>query len=425
MLFNSVNRHCLHNIVQLAQTHTVEAAEDIFDERGIKLWAKGRPVSADLQEKLLRRKLAKPLEATLAVEGAVAFSNVVDACRAQAEDNPLFARFASRDALALLGGLRTIPLPQPLRLLLTTAHANGNRSFGHALATILVCACIATRLNASEHDAQTLLTAALLHDLGEMYIHPDYLSGSQQLRPHDWKHVASHPRIGQLLIQELTTLPAAIGLCVAHHHERLDGSGYPNQLERSKLHRLGGWLAVAETVGAILSGGHPGAPLRAALALRLVPEEFDRDAVAAVTQALRKDGDSFGEDDCQGGADTHATHARLDRAITRAEDLHASLDTPFARQSVAMALQQLHNLEKSLRATGAAEAASLGEELDRQLVAESSQVAREIDWRMRSLARNLYLRAETHADGADLALLAPLIETLDDASPAGAAAASA
>ena len=425
MLFNSVNQHCLHNIVQLAQTHSVEAAEDIFDERGIKLWAKGKAVSADLQEKLLRRKLAKPLEATLAVEGAVAFSNVVEACRAQAEENPLFARLASRDALALLNGLRTIPLPQPLRLLLTTAHASGNRSFKHALATILACACIATRLNASEHDAQTLLTAALLHDLGEMYIHPDYLSGSHQLRPHEWKHVASHPRIGQLLIQELTTLPAAIGLCVAHHHERLDGSGYPNQLERSKLHRLGNWLAVAETAGAILSGGHPGAPLRAALALRLVPEEFDRDAVAAVTQALRKDGDSFGEDDCQGWPDTHATHARLDGAIAHAEDLHASIDAPFARQIVAMALQHLHNLEKSLRATGAAEAALLGEELDQQLVAESGQVAREIDWRMRSLARNLYLRAEAHADGANLALLAPLIEALDDAPQAEVAAASA
>ncbi|KON80543.1 HD domain-containing protein [Azoarcus sp. PA01] len=424
MLFNSVNQHCLHNIVQLAQTHAVEAAEDIFDERGIKLWAKGRPVSADLQEKLLRRKLAKPLEATLAVEGAVAFSDVVEACREQVEDNPLFARLASRDALALLGELRTIPLPQPLRLLLTTAQASGNRSFGHALATMLVCACIATRLNASEHDAQTLLTAALLHDLGEMYIHPDYLSGSRQLRPHEWKHVASHPRIGQLLIQELTTLPTAIGRCVAHHHERLDGSGYPNQLERSKLHRLGSWLAVAETAGAILSSGHPGAPSRAALALRLVPEEFDRDAVAAVTQALRKDGDSFGDDDCQGAPDTHAIPARLDCAISRAEDLHASLDTPFARQIVATALQQLHNLEKSLRATGAAEAASLGEQLDRQLVAESGQVAREIDWRMRNLARNLHLRAEAYADGANLARLTPLIETLDGALPAGAASAA-
>ncbi len=416
MLFNSVNQHCLNNIVRLAETRTVEAAEDIFDERGTKLWAKGKPVPADLQEKLLRRKLAKPLEATLAVEGAVGFPDIIDACRTHLEQNPLFGRIVDRDALGLLNGLRNTPLPQPLRLLLTTAHANGSRSHHHSLSTMLVCAGIASRLDAGELDAQHLLMAALLHDLGEMYINPDYLRGDRRLQPHEWKHVASHPRVGQLLIQELTTLPAAVSLCVAHHHERFDGSGYPNQLERSKHHRLGGWLAVADSVSAILTRGDCGAPLRAALALRIVPEEFDRDAVAVVTQALRKNDDHFdGQDDCGCFDRIAATCGQLQVATERARSLQAVSD-PLVRQASAFALAQLQNLSKSLRATGAIEAGALGKDaFEPELVAEVCLIVKEVDWRMRNLARNLHLRAEAqvHAETDPLPHLAPLIEALD------------
>ena len=414
MLFNSVNQHCLNSIVRLAETRPVEAAEDIFDERGMKLWAKGKPVSADLQEKLLRRKLAKPLEATLAVEGAIGFPEIIEACRAHLEQNPLFSRLVDRGALGLLDGLRNLPLPQPLRLLLTTAHVGGTRSYHHALATMLVCAAIASRLSASEQEAQHLLISALLHDLGEIYINPDYLDDSRRLLPHEWKHVASHPRVGQLLIQELTTMPAVVGLCVAHHHERLDGSGYPQQIERSKHHRLGGWLAVGDSVGAILSRGDAGAPLRAALALRIVPEEFDRDAVAVVTQALRKNGDRFdAEEDCSCFDKVRTTCHQLDAAVEQARALQAA-PGPMVRQAAAFALAQLQNLSKSLRATGAVEAGSLAHDLlDVQVVTEVCLIVREVEWRMRNLARNLHLRAEMRSDGDPLVQLAPLIEALD------------
>lgn len=416
MVFNSVNQHCLNSIVELAETRTVEAAEDIYDDRGMKLWAKGKPVSAELQEKLLRRKLAKPLEATLTVESAVAFGDIVGACRTHLDENPLFGRLVNRDALGLINGMKNIPLPQPLRLLLTAAHAKGSNSFKHALATILVSASIAARLNASEHDAQLLLMAALLHDLGEMYINPDYLRDSYRLPPAEWKHVASHPRIGQLLIAELTTLPATVGLCVAHHHERLDGSGYPNQVERSKHSRLGSWLAVADSVGAILSRGDYGAPLRAALALRIVPEEFDHEAVAAVTQALRKGDDTFGAPvDGSFVTAAQASWERIRTTIARADALRSdATSTPFIRQTASSALNLLQNLDKSLRSTGVMEAITLGADvLDAELVAEINLVVREVDWRMRNLARNLHLRAEAQENSSCLDQLAPLIQALD------------
>lgn len=418
MVFNSVNQHCLNSIVELAETRTVEASEDIYDERGIKLWAKGKPVSADLQEKLLRRRLAKPLEATLAVEGAVAFGDVVGACRARIDDGPLFQRLVNREALTLIDGMKSIPLPQPLRLLLTTAHSKGSNSFRHAIATILVSAGIAARLRLSDHDAQLLLTAALLHDLGEMYINPEYLKDSYRLPPSEWKHVASHPRVGELLITELTTLPVAVAHCVGHHHERLDGSGYPNQLERARHTRLGSFLAIADSVAAILARGDAGAPLRAALALRIVPEEFNPEAVAVVTQALRHGDDSFGTPADGGFAQAvERSVERLRRTTACAQTVRAAAGAGFIRQTAESALNLLHNLDKSLRSTGVLEAISLGPGiLDDELVAEINLVVREIDWRMRNLARNLHLRAEAQSNAAYLAELQPLIQALDDSA---------
>ena len=411
MTFNSVNQYCLDSIVEMSKTRSLEAADDICDEHGRKLWAKGNQVSADLREKLLRRKLSKPLEASLAVEGAVNFATIVTDCKSFLDEHPQFGRLLNRDALGLLAGMRNVPLPQPMRLLLTSTHVAGGHSYSHALATMLVCAGIAGRLGASELDAQHLLMAALLHDLGEMYVNPDYLRQAYRLEPQEWKHVASHPRIGQLLLQELTTLPRVVGDCIALHHERLDGSGYPSQVDSSKTHRLGGWLAVADSVGAILARGDDGAPLRAALALRIVPEEFDRDAVGTVIQALRKSDDSFGDSlDTDGLIAARTVREQLSSSIEIANSLETGSTDPFVVNTARGALQLLYNLDKSMRATGAVELEAFGAEaIDAEVLTEVTVIIREIGWRMRNLARNLQIRTEAHADATSLPELAPLI----------------
>ena len=57
--FCTVNAHCLENIVRLSDDMEVLASHDIVDDRGIKLWAKGKPVSRALQEKNAQAPAAK------------------------------------------------------------------------------------------------------------------------------------------------------------------------------------------------------------------------------------------------------------------------------------------------------------------------------------------------------------------------------
>ena len=60
--FHTTNPHALAVILEASETRSIMASEDIFDLKGIKLWAKNQPVTADLQRKLMDRALQRPLE---------------------------------------------------------------------------------------------------------------------------------------------------------------------------------------------------------------------------------------------------------------------------------------------------------------------------------------------------------------------------
>jgi len=415
MSFNTVNPYCLERIVALAETRDVVAAEDIFDDSGVKLWAKGGRVTRDLQQKLLKRKLMHPLEVALTVDDAVTFASVMDDALLLVQKDPLLARFAgSREALALLQDMRKLALPTPVSLLLTATRERQRNSFDHNLYTVLISLGIGAKLRISDMDARTLLLAALMHDLGEMYINPEYLHSPQRLAPKDWKYVAAHPIIGRMLIREMTKLPEAVADCVALHHERLDGSGYPNQISGTKSGRLGGWLAVADSVAAIVARGGNGCSARVALAMRIVPEEFDREAVSAVLATLQDWPDDVSGSDTVGCVErAQKAMIRMDTALLAAASAKKLPQDTFTQQVLSEVIVVLGNVHKSVHATGIV-SGQIGSLIDDPHVqTEINQVIREVEWRLRNLARNTHLRAESHAGSGAVAALAGVIAALD------------
>jgi len=412
----AVNGFCLEHILDLSERRDIVAAEDIIDDRGIKLWAKGQRVSRSLQEKLLRHKLVRPLETALTVDGGVLCEQVVDACKNLIEQSELLGRICGvADARRLLDGFRQTPMPGPLKLLLTTAKDTGMATYEHSLHCVAVSAGIAARTKLTEHDAYHLMIAALMHDIGELYVNPDYIRGSAPLAPSEWKYVAAHPRVGQILIQELTTLPAPISVAVAEHHERLDGSGYPAQSLGHDVSRTGKMLAVADTAAAIIANHKTQTAARLSLALRIVPGEYDRAICGVLTEVL----DTIALVDIA-DADDHCLERLGDivERLNRATELASALvDTPPSKitgDTCKYVLDGLNALSKALSATGAVEAL-LMEEIahDRNLIAEIFLVSREVDWRLRNQARNIYCRLDVVGHGKHLPEVMPLIDALD------------
>ena len=75
---SQANPDFLAAIIRASASYSIVASQDIVDVRGLKLWAKGLPVSAALQQRLLERKLLNPIEACLMAEDGVTHFSLME-----------------------------------------------------------------------------------------------------------------------------------------------------------------------------------------------------------------------------------------------------------------------------------------------------------------------------------------------------------
>jgi hypothetical protein len=323
---NEANPQALDAIVKASETYSIVASRDIVDVRGLKLWAKGQPVSSALQQRLLERKLQHPLEVCLTAEDGVTLFGVHDDLKAWLDDssNPL------SDALrpwapALLEQVKRLPLRSVAQLLLTAALATRPTSLPHAVSAMAIAGAMMLSRNRSAVDVRLAMLGGLLHDLGEVYIQPQYLDHSGPLDLLGHKHLVVHPRVAQLLLKTTTDYPEILCRAIGEHHERLDGSGYPARLVGDKMSELGRLLAVVEVTLGILRS--PRAPLtRASFALRVVPGEFDPLWVALICDAARLSSEKT-PDDTSGPAFSDAVLplTQIEQHILEAKNLAQTL----------------------------------------------------------------------------------------------------
>jgi HD-GYP domain-containing protein (c-di-GMP phosphodiesterase class II) len=286
---SNINPHYLDRIVDLSTNFDVSASEDIFDANGMKLLAKGAKIASGVQEKLIRHKLRKPLENSVALADGVTIDKVVEVAKQLLDEvAPLKALLDSAPSKILpIDPISRISLNSSTITLLTMAYnSEGQRAFKHTVMVALISTILGIRSKCSTDEISTVAHAGLLHDVGEMYLAPEYLKSGAHLKPEDWKYVVVHPKVGQLVLQEFTTYPSKVARAVGEHHERLDGSGYPNQVIGNKISREGAIVAAAEALGGIFM--NPNSPLqRATMAMRIVPDEFAADLVSLISSTAQ------------------------------------------------------------------------------------------------------------------------------------------
>lgn len=322
--FNIANPHALARIVDASTSRRIVASQDIFDERGTKLWARNQPISHSLHERLLERKLKQPLEACLRAEDGVTTVQLCEALTSFLESDHALAQAVQPWALRLLDEVQRLPLHAAVELLLTAAHATQPRVFEHAVRGMALAGALQASIDGDRFGLRVAMLGGLLHDIGEMYVNPQYLDGGQPLDVQGYRHLVTHPRTGELLLATMTDYPPALARAVGEHHERLDGNGYPMRRAGPALSPLGRLLAVTEVVLAIANA--PTAPLtRASLALRMIPGEFDAVGAGFIADAAQRAGedlDALVQDRADG---TCEQLARIDTVMTLAHERAASL----------------------------------------------------------------------------------------------------
>jgi putative nucleotidyltransferase with HDIG domain len=133
---------------------------------------------------------------------------------------------------------------------LDTVRKHHEGTFQHCLLVAGVAATYATKNGLNPFIATALVNAALLHDVGKASIPQQILDKPGKLTESEFAVIKRHPRLGYDYLKSHAELPESVLDAVLHHHEALDGSGYPDGLTGDRIAPLTRILTVCDVFAA-------------------------------------------------------------------------------------------------------------------------------------------------------------------------------
>lgn len=161
-------------------------------------------------------------------------------------------------------------------------------SKGHSELVAEIAVATAKELGMSEEKIEKIRLAALIHDIGQIGIRESVLNKRNNLTAEEYEHLKSHCTLAKQILQPIIDDDEILDMIV-HHHERYDGTGYPDRLSAAQLSREVMVLAIAEAYATKLSQNampsfaathaamHSKRPHRQAPSLQAIKAEFENE----------------------------------------------------------------------------------------------------------------------------------------------------
>lgn len=240
-------------ISELGDKQTIVAQEDIYSESGIKLVSSGTKIRDKVWEKIVNHKLNKPITDSVSLDNCVTVEEIVNNAKSIIQTELFYIRLARSipDPKYLLKSLKCIILPQQIAKKFTVVRDARPRLFQHSIRSAIIASYLAFFHNLEPSKCEQLITAALLHDMGEMYIDPSIADPNHIITAEERKFIQVHPVTGYLMLKNISEFNKDLAVAVLQHHERLDGSGYPSGLNGNQISLLGQGLSIAEVTDAL------------------------------------------------------------------------------------------------------------------------------------------------------------------------------
>ena len=162
---------------------------------------------------------------------------------------------------------------------------------GHQKRVASLARAIAKKMNLSKDKMEAISISASIHDLGKINTPSEILSKPDNITEAEFSIIKEHPKIGYDIIK-VVDFPMPIAEIILQHHERLDGSGYPQGLKEKDILIEAKILVVADVVEAMSSHR----PYRPALGIDKALEEikkkrgiyYDTNVVDACLKVFKK-----------------------------------------------------------------------------------------------------------------------------------------
>jgi putative nucleotidyltransferase with HDIG domain len=180
--------------------------------------------------------------------------------------------------------------------LVAALDARDQYTAGHSAAVAVYARDIARRLGLTPDEQQLAHLCGLVHDIGKVGLRPGLLEKPGALTLDERRHMEEHSVIGERILAMVEDY-ADIARIVRHHHERVDGQGYPDRLTGDAIPVVSKIIAVADAYNAMTSGR----PYRDAMSSRVARfrlaqaagSQFDTTVVAAFEAILAGAGETY------------------------------------------------------------------------------------------------------------------------------------
>ena len=154
---------------------------------------------------------------------------------------------SERAARALLKSFR-----ETVEALAVAVETRDAYTAGHQRRVAELAAAFSRELGLSQQQIDGVYFAGLIHDIGKISVPAEILNKPGKLSPLEYQLIQTHPEVGRNIIRGIN-FPWPIGHIVLQHHERFDGSGYPNHLKGDEILVEARILAVADVLDSLLS----------------------------------------------------------------------------------------------------------------------------------------------------------------------------
>jgi putative nucleotidyltransferase with HDIG domain len=203
--------------------------------------------------------------------------------------------------------------------LIATLDARDQYTAGHSASVAIYARDIATRMALTDDQVELVHLCGLVHDIGKIGLPAGLLEKPGALTLDERREMQRHSEIGERILAKVDTY-AEIAAIVRHHHERVDGQGYPDGVAGSEIPLLSRIIAVADAYNAMTSNR----PYRDAMPSRVarlrlaqaVESQFDTTVVAAFEAILAGADEDYR---CARGAEFELTQAVSESEISLRE----------------------------------------------------------------------------------------------------------
>lgn len=172
---------------------------------------------------------------------------------------------------------------ETIKMITKTLNEKNRREQLHCERVSKLCELIGNALKLSPDSVRELKMAGLLHDIGKIGIDESLLNKKGKLTEVEWADMRRHPEIGYHILRSVNEF-APIAKYVLHHHERIDGTGYPRQLKDEEIPLQSKIICIADAYDAMTSHR----PYRNDFSLSEVIAEFKLNAGSQFDQDILK-----------------------------------------------------------------------------------------------------------------------------------------